>query len=84
MRPAACWMFGPPFFFDFFTAMRFADPPFVFQDAESKIIGKFLFQGSRVSIKTTPLLNSTMRLAASMAESIPFVMNSSRRRPSSV
>ena len=44
--------FGPPpvlvfigvgsslFFFDFFTAMRFADRPFVFQDAESKNLGK--------------------------------------------
>jgi len=31
---------GPPFFFDFFTAMRFAEPPFVFQDAESNNIGK--------------------------------------------
>jgi len=34
IRPAACWIFGPFDFLSFLTAMRVADLPFVFQDAE--------------------------------------------------
>ena len=52
-------MFGPPFFFDFFTAMRFADPPYIFQDAELENPCKNL-RGRVSSINTTPLLNSSI------------------------